>query len=331
MKALIRDLLCAAYKYSGAMRLHEALARRPSLIALLFHRVTDAIPKDGLTVGTAQFRRLCGLLRRRFRVVPLAEVFRLARSGGPIPRRTVAITFDDCYRDNLAAARVLAEHGLPACFFIPTSFVGTDAVFPWDRDLPRMPNLSWDEIREMASLGHEIGSHTVTHPDMAQVPEDQARRELAESKETLEREIGRPVRWFAYPFGGPEHIRADRLHLVTEAGYEGCVSAYGDFVHPDPKALLLPRKDVQDFKSLLHFELYTAGCLRWFYDRRGTPGSQEGRSAGYGPSDQAEGEDHHARPRQRSDPDLQPGLLPLSGDRQRPGPDLPPPGGAGRR
>ena len=44
----------------------------------------------------------------------------------------MAITFDDCYRDNLFAARVLAEHGLPATFFIPTKYVGTDQVFPWD-------------------------------------------------------------------------------------------------------------------------------------------------------------------------------------------------------
>ncbi len=268
MKSLVRLALCALYKYSGALRLHEALARRTFLTVLLLHRVTDAIPEDGLTMGTARFRRLCRLLRRRFHVVPLAEAFRLARSGGPIPRRTVAITFDDCYRDNLFAARVLAEHGLPACFFIPTAFVGTDAVFPWDRHLPKMPNLSWDEIREMAALGHEIGSHTVTHSDMARVSEEQARHELAESKRILEAQLGRPVRWFAYPFGERQHFRADRLALVLGAGYEGCLSAYGGFVYPDAKSLILPREAVPDFKSLLHLEVYLTGCLNWFYGLR---------------------------------------------------------------
>ena len=52
--------------------------------------------------------------------VSLAQV-----RSGRLPRRAVAVTFDDCYRDYLAAARVLAEHGLPACFFIPTGYVGT--------------------------------------------------------------------------------------------------------------------------------------------------------------------------------------------------------------
>src|SRR5438552_2345612 len=106
--ALIKDrakaFLCGLYKYSGAMGVQEALARgtdRPFLAILLFHRVTDAIPPDGLTVSTDFFRRLCGMLRAHFHVVPLAEVFRAARSGRPFPRRTLAITFDDCYRDNL--------------------------------------------------------------------------------------------------------------------------------------------------------------------------------------------------------------------------------------
>jgi peptidoglycan/xylan/chitin deacetylase (PgdA/CDA1 family) len=272
MKTLAKAALCALYKYSGAMRLQEAVARRAGrsfLAVLLFHRVTDAIPPDGLTVGTAFFRRLCRLLRRGFRVVPLAEVFRLLRSGEPFPRRTVAVTFDDCYRDNLDAARVLAEHGLPACFFIPTAYVGTDAVMPWDRDLPRMPNLTWDEVRAMASLGHEIGSHTVTHPDMARVSEEQARRELTESKKVLEDKLARPVRWFAYPFGQREHFLAERVPLVQEAGYEGVVSGFNGFVYHDRSYPIVPRENVPQFRSTLNLELHLTGCLNWLYWLKG--------------------------------------------------------------
>src|SRR5438309_449383 len=129
MKKLLKAIGCAAYKYSGGMWLAESLANRAGrahLTILLFHRVTDEIPEDGLTVSTARFERICRLLQRRFRPVTLAEAFRLARTGAPLPPRTVAITFDDCYRDNLAAARVLARHRLPACFFVPASYVGTE-------------------------------------------------------------------------------------------------------------------------------------------------------------------------------------------------------------
>jgi hypothetical protein len=152
MKYLTKTTLCGIYKYSGVMLAQEALGRAgswPYLSILLFHRVTDAIPPDGLTVSTERFRAICHMLQRGFHVVPLVDAFRLARTGVPLPPRTVAITFDDCYRDNLFAAEVLAEHGLPACFFIPTGFVDTDLVFDWDRNLPRMPNLTWQDVRAL--------------------------------------------------------------------------------------------------------------------------------------------------------------------------------------
>ena len=238
MGTLAKAALCGLYKYSGAMAVEEALAHRGGrsrLAILVFHRVTDEIPEDGLTVGTARFRAICDLLRRRFRVVPLGEVFRLARCGAPAPRRTVAVTIDDCYRDNLPAARVLAEHGLPACFFVPTAFVGTDHVFPWDRHLPRMPNLSWDDVREMARLGFEIGSHTVSHPWHANdnlvtwlragAPgKDRAavRAELADSKATLEARTGRRIDYLAWPVGW---YTDEMVELAKEVGYRALLTA----------------------------------------------------------------------------------------------------------
>ncbi len=268
IRSRVKHLLCGLYKHCGAMAAQEALlhrAGRSRLAVLVFHRVTDEVPPDGLTVGTAQFRRICGLLRGRFRAVPLGEVFRLARSGGPPPPRTVAITFDDCYRDNLAAAQVLAEHGLPACFFLPTAHVGTDHVFPWDRHLPRLANLSWDEARQIAGMGFEVGSHTVTHPDLATLSAAEARRELVESRAALEGRLGRPVRWFAFPFGGRNNLTPESLDLAEQAGYEGSVTAYGGLVPRGGPARVLPRVPAPAFRSLAHLELHLAGCLEWLY------------------------------------------------------------------
>jgi peptidoglycan/xylan/chitin deacetylase (PgdA/CDA1 family) len=268
MKDFAKATLCGVYKYSGAMIAQEAMARvigHPFLVVLHFHRVTDAIPEDGLTVSTRRFRKICHLLRRSFHVVPLAEIFRMLHSKGPIPRRTIAITFDDSYRDNLFAARLLAEYHLPACFFVPTGFVDTDAVYEWDKSLARMPHLRWDDLREMVSLGHEIGSHSVTHPNMATISVEEARRELVESRKTLEDQLGCRVRWFAYPFGGNHNFRNDRLPLVYEAGYEGCVSGHGGFVYPHLNQSIVPREAVPYFRSILNLELHLSGCLHWLY------------------------------------------------------------------
>jgi peptidoglycan/xylan/chitin deacetylase (PgdA/CDA1 family) len=268
VKTLAKAALCGVYKYSGALRAQETVARwagRQFMAVLLFHRVTDAIPEDGLTVGTERFRRICRLLQRKFRVVPLAEVFRIRRRGEPMPPRTVAITFDDCYRDNLFAARVLAEYGLPATFFVPTAFVDTDRVFAWDRGLPRMANLTWDDLAEMQRLGFEVGSHTVNHANLGVVPREQACKEIFESKLVLEERLGKPVRWFAYPFGGLHHLRAELVPVIQAAGYEGALSAFGGLVYPGTDDRVLPREAVPYFRSVLNLELHLTGCLHWVY------------------------------------------------------------------
>ena len=268
MLELAKAPFLGLYKYSGVMAAQERLSSWTGncfLPILLFHRVTDEIPPDGLTVSTAWFRDLCRMLQRRFHVVSLTEAMDLIEGAQRWPRRVVAITFDDCYKDNLFAARVLAEHKLPACFFVPTAYPGTDHVFPWDVGLQRMANLTWDDIKEMVGLGHEIGSHTVHHVNMAQVSIDEARRELQEAKETLERRTGRPTQWFAYPFGGRDNFLAERLALVREAGYRGCFSGFGGFATSAMKDQIIPREPVPCFQSHLKLELHLAGCLDWMY------------------------------------------------------------------
>jgi peptidoglycan/xylan/chitin deacetylase (PgdA/CDA1 family) len=271
MHAFAKDAASALYKYSGAMYAQERLAYwsgQRFMTVALFHRVTDEIPVDGITVTTAWFRGFCELMRDRFHVVSLVELHRMLISGETPPLRTIAITFDDCYHDNLAAARVLFEHGLPATFFIPTQYVGTDHVFEWDVGLKRMANLTWRDVLEMQQLGHEIGSHTVSHPDMGQIEPHEARRELHESKQTLEERLQRPVRFFAYPFGARGNFRPEYLPLVYELGYEACFSALRGFIEPHMKGQVLPREAMPYFRSLQHLELHLSGCLDWFYQMK---------------------------------------------------------------
>jgi peptidoglycan/xylan/chitin deacetylase (PgdA/CDA1 family) len=277
--------LFGLYKLSGAARVAEARLWHAGLgfeSILLFHRVTDAVPPDELTVGTARFRDVCRMLRRGFRVVPLEEVFAAAQSARPLTRRAVAVTFDDCYLDNLEAARVLKEFGFPATFFVPTAYVGTDHRFPWDAGLPRLPNLDWDDVREMAEMGFEIGSHTATHADLGKASAAEVRQEAAASKAEIERRLGRLVRWIAYPFGGPENFRPEWVPLLQAAGYDGCVSACTGFVRHGGDTFLLPRVAVPPFDSVLHLELFLSGSLEWFYNRK-RDGNPHGAAVSYAP------------------------------------------------
>jgi peptidoglycan/xylan/chitin deacetylase (PgdA/CDA1 family) len=259
-------LYLAGYRHSGLMWAQEWLRRRshaPHMTILLFHRVTNTIPRDGLTIGVERFRELCRRLRSGYHVVPLADVFRHLQDGTTPPPRTVAITFDDCYADNLPAAEVLHEHGLPAAFFVPTDYVGTSRPFPWDAKLPPLPNLSWADLRRMASLGHTIESHSASHVDFGRIDPAQAREELTASRKLIEDRLGQPVRYFAFPFGSARNIRPEQLPLVRETGYEGCVSAEHGFVERGMAGQVLPRVATPSFRSVSHLEMHITRCLDW--------------------------------------------------------------------
>jgi peptidoglycan/xylan/chitin deacetylase (PgdA/CDA1 family) len=100
---------------------------RSGTLVLLYHRVA-ALERDPyeLAVHPERFAQHCDVLRRRGAVVPLRE------TGGLSP--TIAITFDDGYADNAAAAcGVLESAGLPATFFISTGRLGERSEIWWDR------------------------------------------------------------------------------------------------------------------------------------------------------------------------------------------------------
>jgi len=73
----------------------------------------------------------------------------------------------------------------------------------------------------MQQRGVTFGSHTLTHRRLTDLPEEQWRRELAESKRLLEEGLGRPVETLAYPYGdfSPEIGQA-----ALEIGYRLCFS-----------------------------------------------------------------------------------------------------------
>jgi peptidoglycan/xylan/chitin deacetylase (PgdA/CDA1 family) len=79
--------------------------------------------------------------------------------------------------------------------------------------------LTWDQARALAAAGMGIGAHTRHHPNLARLPEAEQRAELAESKQALERELGREVAALAYPFGVAGASDATTRRLAREAGY----------------------------------------------------------------------------------------------------------------
>jgi len=212
----------------GAWRLALRHLLTPRVTVVLFHRVSDDA-RDNLTVGVEQFERQMALLARHCQPVSLAQVLAMKQ----VPRTSrplVAVTFDDGYLDNAThAAPILQRHGVPAAFFVSTGMIGSERPFPHDvlRGNSGIVNMNWDELRRMRAQGFLIGSHSVGHIDCAAEPQDTVRLELERSRDDLLRELGAQDLVFAYPYGGRQHMTPQRLEMVLEVGYAGCLSAYG--------------------------------------------------------------------------------------------------------
>lgn len=122
----------AGQALAGALRRRS----RRGLI-LLYHRIAG--PRFDpllLDVCRERFARHLAVLARETTVLALDELETLRRTGG-LPPRAVAITFDDGYADNLAAAELLREQRMPATVFVATATIGTSDEFWWD-DLERV-------------------------------------------------------------------------------------------------------------------------------------------------------------------------------------------------
>lgn len=221
---------------------------RPRAVVLLYHRVAEtADDPHRQAVPPALFERHLELLRREYTVEPLEAL----AGGFPRKDRTVAVTFDDGYADNLTAAYpVAARLGVPMTVFVTVQPVLDGRPFPWDSREEHGRPLTVEELRRLAELpGVTIGAHTMTHPRLASLPAGEQRHELAASKQRLEELTGRPVTLFAYPFGKPDDLGPETAHLAAEAGYRAAFLSQAGRIVPSSPPFRLPRLSVHDWPA----------------------------------------------------------------------------------
>jgi peptidoglycan/xylan/chitin deacetylase (PgdA/CDA1 family) len=176
--------------------------------------------------------------------------------------RTVVITFDDGYVDNLAACDELVKRGMRASWFIVSGSVGCNPIWRTDA-CPTGRLLSASELTEMRRSGMEIGSHTVNHVRLTAVDDTRLSRELAESKNVLENLLGDAVPSFAYPYGAWD---ARCAMAVRQAGYTAACTTRTGWALRDKNPYQLRRLTVfnTDTVSTLARKLYFGSHdVRW--------------------------------------------------------------------
>ena len=143
------------------------------------------------------------LQEKGYQTVTLHDVAEFAQHGHTSVKKPICIVFDDGYKNNYTEAfPVLDKAGYSATIFVATDYVGKSN--RWDEEsmsIPSLPMMSWEEMGEMSRHGIEFGSHTKSHPKLAELDEKMAREELEGSKVELEDHLGKKVEFASYPFG----------------------------------------------------------------------------------------------------------------------------------
>lgn len=264
-----RWLLFSGYSFlreMGYIRLKNSFQPFANIIA--FHRVNN-YDSDLLTTPTPVFEEMVDAIRKNYTVCSLPELIHRIKNHLSLEHKTVVITFDDGYKDNyLNAAPILHQYHIPASFFITSGYIGTEKIFPWDEQSSvSHPLMTWDEVRELAHMGFDIGGHTVNHPDLAKISLDHARDEIVGCKEQIERELHKEIHTFAFPFGERSCIRDEVIKLVREAGYDCCCSLYGGKVTSNSDLFNLHRvvtfpSTIELMMELDDFMVYVDGHMK---------------------------------------------------------------------
>jgi len=233
---------------------------------LACHQVSDHFDLSITRQKVSQFQRGMSFLHDQgYRVVDLKEAASLGQGG---EERSVALTFDDaCQGVYENAFPILKEFGFTACVFVVTGYVGKQSEwdYGWGRNKRR--HLNWEQIKEMADAGFEIGSHTVNHPDLTRIPKKFVEYELRISKETLEDKLGRRVDFLSYPFGRFNRYVQQEAERV---GYRGAYTLRSHSSRNETNPFCQTRWGVYLLDSPLSLRIkIDRGRLLWMEDMKG--------------------------------------------------------------
>jgi len=212
---------------------------------LMYHRVAPDGAKElsRYRVTPAQFEEQLAYLREHgYESASVEELLRSIELRQPLPGRRVVLTFDDAYTDFAEYAwPLLKQYGFGAILFVVSGHTG--GTNEWDQRYGEvLPLLGWDALRELQADGVTIGAHSVTHPPMSGLSPREVAYEAAESRRTIERELGIEVQTFAYPYGDRNQA-VDRI--VGATGIPLAFSTRSYLMHVNDAPLSLPRVEVQ--------------------------------------------------------------------------------------
>jgi peptidoglycan/xylan/chitin deacetylase (PgdA/CDA1 family) len=217
----MKKLLFALLRLTRVINVIAWLNRKRVPI-LCYHSVTDAaeaVQPDPHKqhIPLHLFLQHLDYLRKKHNVVSLPEFLKARRERRQLPDYSVVLTFDDGFEDFYkVVAPHLGQRKLPATVFVITDRAAGRPVSNGESFL------SWDEIRELASSGIDIGSHTCSHPYLPDLSPLDVARELSESQAAIRAQLGQAQVSLSYPYG---QVSESISRLAKSIGYSCAIAS----------------------------------------------------------------------------------------------------------
>lgn len=194
----------------------QSSAKYPSAIPVLYYHSIDREEGNELRVPHEEFEEHLRFLEQAgYQSVTMNELYKHLQEGAELPDKPFVLTFDDGYRDNYTNAfPITRKYGFTGTVFVVTDWIDGTGY------------LTLEQLKEMKQAGWQIESHTLSHPKLNELADEELGQELQESKRVLEELLKHPVNYLAYPYGNYDdrvirasHAAGYRMGITTERGW----------------------------------------------------------------------------------------------------------------
>ncbi len=278
MKRLIFKVL----RFSGLPFIFREFIQKNKVTILMFHDISKE---------TAE--KTFSYLLKKYNIIELNEYLNATerKDESIIPKKALIITFDDGHIRNYEILPVIIKYNIPVTIFLCASIINSNrhfwfryenqpiatsklkkksnkdrlkmlhkAGFEQDKEFDNPHALQINHLNEMKQYVN-MQSHTMFHPILPQCNDDEARNEIFNSKQILEKEYGFEINSIAYPNG--DYSERD-IDLVKKAGYKSGITVDYGFNTIESDLFRLKRLSANDTTDLNELIVKTSGVWSFF-------------------------------------------------------------------
>ena len=271
LKIILKRYLGVIYLCFGLVFLNSLILKlifpdRKKLLIFMYHGIEEKKLNFDDNISMINFKQQIYHLSHKFKIVSLHEAINYLKTDNCKTKKELAVlTFDDAYVGVYENAYPLLNRmNIPATIFVPVNYVGKAG--EWTRDEAGFNGeiMTWDMILELAKDPRiTIGSHGMNHEKLSKLTEIQIKKELTDSKATLENKIGHEVRYFCYPWGQATECTSLIVRKLIEIRYHAaCSTIWGRFSSVR-NIYALRRIGINYQDSMFDFELKINGAYDW--------------------------------------------------------------------